>query len=50
MGISIDGGDRVKGVDFSRNYSIELIGRGEVVKLQSAGKGKEGKGREERLE
>ena len=30
-GISIDGGDRVEGVNFLRHYSIELIGRGEVV-------------------
>jgi hypothetical protein len=32
MGISIDGGDRMKGVDLLLHYSIELIGRGDVVK------------------
>ena len=30
MGISIDGGDRVEGVIFLRNYYIELIGRWDV--------------------
>ena len=31
MGISIDGGDGLKGVDFLLHYSIELIGRGDVA-------------------
>ena len=31
MGISTDGGDRVKGVDLLCHYSIELTGRGDVV-------------------
>ena len=31
MGISIHGGVGVKGVDLLLHYSIELIGRGDVV-------------------